>query len=393
MAVAVKNTPETARRPLWDRLAVSSLLGGVYILGSLGIVFFGIPSLWAALIAPWLTNAFVNVALLLVVMIATAAGLIVLGQRLVGPKPPPGLRAGVFFGALGILVLALLTCGIGILLETLIGMDNAALGMGLTSVVGLGLVVLGGSLFLRTGTERWLRRVEEQGWFQAESYKRGQGLRVRRGTILGLLVLVGCGIYTLLSHRVLEGGASHWGLRLPYLYVVAVEVVPAAQKLEVVEALQQIRGLSAESAADLMEHLPGTIQEYASSNQALRLQEQLQAAGATVSQDHQLVPLVPHVRYTVPLLLTLLTLWLAYRVVNFPPFADFLIATEAELNKVSWASRKRLVQDTVVVLTTVVLLTIFLFVVDLMWFKALSWINVIQTGTTSEKKEVGPQDW
>jgi preprotein translocase SecE subunit len=95
----------------------------------------------------------------------------------------------------------------------------------------------------------------------------------------------------------------------------------------------------------------------------------------------------------VPLLLTLATLWLAYRVVNFPPFADFLIATEAELNKVSWASRKRLFQDTIVVLTTVVLLTIFLFVVDVMWFKALSWINVIQTSTTSEKKEVGPQDW
>ena len=30
--------------------------------------------------------------------------------------------------------------------------------------------------------------------------------------------------------------------------------------------------------------------------------------------------------------------WLIFRVVQFPPFAEFLIATEAEMNKVSWTS-------------------------------------------------------
>ena len=29
-------------------------------------------------------------------------------------------------------------------------------------------------------------------------------------------------------------------------------------------------------------------------------------------------------------------LWLGYRIVNVPQFADFLIAVEAEMNKVSW---------------------------------------------------------
>ena len=29
-------------------------------------------------------------------------------------------------------------------------------------------------------------------------------------------------------------------------------------------------------------------------------------------------------------------LWIGYRVVNLPSFADFLIAVEAEMNKVSW---------------------------------------------------------
>jgi preprotein translocase SecE subunit len=82
--------------------------------------------------------------------------------------------------------------------------------------------------------------------------------------------------------------------------------------------------------------------------------------------------LLPHVRFTVPLILALAALWLAWRVVNFAPFADFLIATEAEMNKVSWTTRKRLVQDTIVVLTTVILLTLFLFVIDILWGWILS---------------------
>lgn len=72
-------------------------------------------------------------------------------------------------------------------------------------------------------------------------------------------------------------------------------------------------------------------------------------------------------QFSVPLLLALATLWLAWRAVNIPVFADFLIATEAEMNKVSWSSRKRLVQDTIVVLVTTLLLTLFLLVIDLFW--------------------------
>ena len=34
--------------------------------------------------------------------------------------------------------------------------------------------------------------------------------------------------------------------------------------------------------------------------------------------------------------------WLIFRIVHFPPFAEFLIATEAEMNKVSWTSKEDL---------------------------------------------------
>src|SRR5439155_18819191 len=84
------------------------------------------------------------------------------------------------------------------------------------------------------------------------------------------------------------------------------------------------------------------------------------------------ITVLPAVRFTVPLLLLLLTIWFAWRVVNLPTFGDFLIATEAEMNKVSWTTRQRLFQDTVVVLVTMVLMAVFLFVVDIAWAKLLS---------------------
>ena len=66
-------------------------------------------------------------------------------------------------------------------------------------------------------------------------------------------------------------------------------------------------------------------------------------------------------------------------------FADFLIATEAEINKVSWTSRQALIRDTIVVLTTLFLLTVFLFVVDLFWSSVLSsrYIGVLPTARGS----------
>jgi preprotein translocase subunit SecE len=92
---------------------------------------------------------------------------------------------------------------------------------------------------------------------------------------------------------------------------------------------------------------------------------------------------LPAARFSVPLILSLLSFWLAYRVVNYPTFADFLIATEAELNKVSWTTRKRLIQDTIVVLVTVILLTVFLFVVDQIWAYTLTKVGVLQIAPAS----------
>src|SRR5690349_17410401 len=97
MAVAVKTTPETAPQQPLNRLAVGSLVGTIYILGCLAIIY-GIPVLWGEMLSPALigtVGVFADAALRLLVMVGVAALLILFGQRLIGPNPPLGLRAGI----------------------------------------------------------------------------------------------------------------------------------------------------------------------------------------------------------------------------------------------------------------------------------------------------------
>jgi len=98
--------------------------------------------------------------------------------------------------------------------------------------------------------------------------------------------------------------------------------------------------------------------------------------------------LLPDAKYTVPILLVVLTVWLGYRAVNMPAFAEFLIATEAEMNKVSWSSRRRLAQDTVVVLVCTVFMALFLLFVDLFWGWLLSqeWVGVLPSRSQTDPR-------
>src|SRR5205807_2678283 len=111
----------------------------------------------------------------------------------------------------------------GIIYSTrMLGDSGPAVGMGVTAVIGLCLLILGVRFFFRPGFERQVTRVEDQGWFSLASYKRTQGQRVRRGTIMGILVLGACGIYTLLAHHSLESGPTDWGLSVPFTGKVTV---------------------------------------------------------------------------------------------------------------------------------------------------------------------------
>ncbi len=58
---------------------------------------------------------------------------------------------------------------------------------------------------------------------------------------------------------------------------------------------------------------------------------------------------------------------------------DFMIATEGEMKKVSWSSKREIVGSTKVVILFVVLLAVLLFVVDLSFQVLFRWIGVLKT--------------
>jgi preprotein translocase subunit SecE len=85
-------------------------------------------------------------------------------------------------------------------------------------------------------------------------------------------------------------------------------------------------------------------------------------------------------RLGLPAIFALVFAWIVFRIIEFPPFAEFLIATEAEMNKVSWTSKDDLFRATTVVLSTVLVMAVFLYLVDTLWTFALRMIGVLQFG-------------
>ena len=90
------------------------------------------------------------------------------------------------------------------------------------------------------------------------------------------------------------------------------------------------------------------------------------------------VPIATLAPYWIPGILLAITGWGIFRVLNWPRFADFLIATEAEMTKVSWSTKDELIRATLVVLVTLVLLAAFLLVMDIVWSWVLERIGVLE---------------
>ncbi len=320
MSVAEKSAADTATQPR-QQLALHSLLGGVFILVFLWVIFAGLPELWTKAFGVKdgmlpLPNDFLSEALLLVATMVVGVGLGYLAHQLEKTYGQHGWRAGTIFAALWIYLIAWFSLEVvGGFLETR-EMDVPVLVIvNLAVALGLGYGAL--RVVTSAAYQSWLMRIEDQGWFHALPYKPTQGVRVRRGTVLALLVLGVCGLITMISHRVLGSdrlglGTNNWEWVIPF------------------------------------------------------------TANEAGSPPYLYIPLMFKVHLVLPLVLAAALLWFAWRMVNWPTFADFLIATEAEMNKVSWTTRKRLFQDTIVVLVTVFLITAFLFVIDILWIWVLS---------------------
>lgn len=319
MATAVETSSQPQAPSPPAGLLTASLLGAVYVLASLAVVLYAVPAIWDQYIAANVAmNGMVDATLRVLVKIGVIVALFWFGSSLAGANPPLGLRGGIFLIVFTAAIVFFLVRWIGTMVEGMPGQIFTAI------VAGL---LLFGAFKLITSPrgERWMIALEEGGWFHAKSYKRVLGIRVRRLTMLGILLLGGTGVYSLYFSGNLP---VNWTIQIPFT--------------------------QAEGAPE------GTPKTFTLLNDA---------------------------RIAIPLVLLALTLWVAYRLVNVPTFAEFLIATEAEMNKVSWTSRKRLGQDTVVVLVTTILMALFLLVVDLFWGWLLSTsiVGVLPAKSTDKK--------
>ncbi len=318
MSVAAPTSTETKSVSSPPSLWTTGLVGGVYVLAALAVVFYAVPQLWHVTIAAWLTpGKFVDIAMRLTAELTVLVVLVYLGIMMAGSSPPRGMRGSIFFGIATIATAFILGRGTLMAIEGMAGkFDIAHL---------LTLAVIGACLFLfykflaSDRFPRWSIGLEDAGWFDAKPYKRHQGIRVRRLTVLGVIVLFGSGVYAMVHNNVIPSG--DWMIALP--------------------------------------------------------------------MTNAKLTLLPDAQFTIPFLAIGLTIWFAWRIVNYPVFADFLVATEAEINKVSWTPRAKLIRDTIVVLITTFIITLFLFLVDIFWAWILSreFVGVLPSKSETQKKQ------
>lgn len=295
MATAVEpgSEPRTPTPPLG--LPLASILGAVYVVAAIAVVFYAVPAVWKDFVAPSLASlSFVEAAGRWTLQIVALVLLVWFGRQLTATAPR-GVHGGIFLVISWAIAIFFLWRAVALNFDGQAGL--------IVSLVFAGLLIFIALRFLngRTG-ERWMLALEEQGWFSTAYYKPSLGVRVRRLTTLGILLVGGTGVYSLNAAGTLP---ANWTLAMPFESLRSVVVMPDAQ-------------------------------------------------------------------WTIPIIIALVVGWFAWRAVNVPTFAEFLIATEAEMNKVSWTPKKRLAQDTVVVLTTTLLMALFLLVVDLFWGWLLS---------------------
>ncbi len=83
--------------------------------------------------------------------------------------------------------------------------------------------------------------------------------------------------------------------------------------------------------------------------------------------------------YGVPLAIFVTMGLLVFWIVNRPKSADFMIATESEMKKVSWSSRKEVIGGTKVVIVTTMILAMLLYTVDIAFGFFFKFLGVLKT--------------
>ncbi len=102
------------------------------------------------------------------------------------------------------------------------------------------------------------------------------------------------------------------------------------------------------------------------------------AIGAYTLSQGWLMDQSEGVRIGIPAVLTLIGAWVAFRLVNYLPFAEFLISVEAEMERVSWAGKDELYRATLVVIGMMALMGVVLYAYDLIWVQVLGLLDILK---------------
>jgi len=211
MASTIKNKPDSVPASINANPATYSLGFLVLFVATAYALLQLLPLAWFNLLKFPATSTS-NITLALVGFGLGITALIVIGKNKIFHELP-GLKAGIFIGFVLVLANLYFDSIWGKFTESLVFDKRVfpeSFGVGLAGA-GAVLAAIGSFIFFfRPSNIKLFTRIEEQGWFSRDSFKQNQGSKIRRGTIMCLLILFGTGIMTLVRNDSLARNGSNW---------------------------------------------------------------------------------------------------------------------------------------------------------------------------------------
>lgn len=286
----------------------------------------------------------------------------------------------------------------------------------LISAVLVVFLTIGARLFIsRFLTRTAVAAMDDQGWTSLGSFKRVQGQRVRRLTMITLLIAVVSGAMSLMN----AGYGARWFAEFPLsgkfeivdphdakynkIPLKAGDSFSREQYQTLQNDLKDLVLVGGEAVTvtidgaessfkpgdliprDLAKKIQNILRDgrREGDNQELKTSEAVLPETRKIDQLGML--LLPEGQLKV-VALSIIGFFLIWRLVNVPSFADFLIATDSEMSKVSWPPLKKLWRDTLVVVTGMFLMGGMIMAMDWVWRGVLTSISVLQFPATTDDK-------
>ncbi len=174
-------------------------------------------------------------------------------------------------------------------------------------------------------------------------YKKGQGYWTRMGTAIGAAFLL---------------GLTLWNIYV-FLKPVLPFDAPQSVRTRVEDAQKAISNAGAFATKAMMDELSSANSVLATASAQAASRQSAVAAGIVAA-------------------LGLVCIYLVWRLINKPANVDFLIATDSEMKKVNWTSRKDLIGSTKVVIVFMFFIATFLALADLLFSFLFEVIGVLK---------------